>query len=228
MACLGIDETRISSFPVHFHFDSMSTLMPHINRLTMAATLLIPLMGHHFTAASVRAGEPKLSPVQVRHVIDSHFSQRTDYRPADLITRDDTKKVLAMLSAAGWIVPQSRKLTEATLAPESILVRTLSTKNGKRFMRRVAKEHLIYDRLDRVARVSGGPALLRDLVKLPDGYRYAKMHRPRAVPGLLELLPKTGSGKRRTIKDYDKPTGRIYTEKDLAKQLALLQKQKKG
>jgi len=47
----------------------------------------------------------------------------------------------------------------------------------------------------------------------------AKMDRPRGVPGFLELLPKNRSGKTRTIKDYQQPTGLIYTEKQLLKRL---------
>lgn len=202
----------------------MSALMLHFQRLTAAMTLVMPFTWAVLIASSALSDEPNLSPAQVKQVLSRHFSQRDDYRSGDLITRDDTKKVVAALSAAGWNVPQAGKLIEDSLPANSVLVRSLSTKTGKRFMRRVAKERLIYDRLDRVARVSGGPALLRDLPKLPDGYRYAKMDRPRAVPGLLELLPKSGSGKRRTIKNYDKPTSRIYTEKDLADRLEQLRK----
>ena len=34
-----------------------------------------------------------------------------------------------------------------------------------------------------------------------------------------QSLPKKGSGKTRTIKNYQKPTGRIYTEKDLVERI---------
>ena len=61
--------------------------------------------------------------------------------------------------------------------------------------------------------------LLASLVRLPDGDRYAKRRRPRAVPGLADFLPKSPSGKTRKDKDIDKPTGRIYTEADLLRQL---------
>jgi hypothetical protein len=88
-------------------------------------------------------------------------------------------------------------------------------------MRRVSGFDLIYDRLDRVSRVSGGQRMLEAIVRLPDGQRYAKpkSQLPHGVPDFLELLPKNSSGKVRTIRDYDKPTGRLYTADDLLARL---------
>ena len=87
-------------------------------------------------------------------------------------------------------------------------------------MRKVAGQERIYDRLDRISQVAGGESLLQGLVRLPDGERYTMRNPPRGRPDLLELLPKDGSGKTRTIKDYGKPTGQIYTEADLVERLA--------
>jgi hypothetical protein len=67
--------------------------------------------------------------------------------------------------------------------------------------------------------VSGGQRMLRDLAKLPDGERYVKMQTPGAVPDMLALLPKKSSGQKRTIKNYKKPTGRVYTEQALAERI---------
>jgi hypothetical protein len=80
---------------------------------------------------------------------------------------------------------------------------------------------LIYDRLDRVSQVAEGQRTIDALVKLPDGEKYSlpKKQTPKGVPDFLDLLPKHGSGKVRTIKNYDKPTGRVYTEGDLVRRL---------
>ena len=86
-------------------------------------------------------------------------------------------------------------------------------------MRRVSGYKLIYDRLDRIAHESGGQRLIRDLIKLPDGARYARWSPGRGVPGLVDFLPKNRSGKTRTVKDYTKPTGKIYTQKQLLERL---------
>ena len=52
------------------------------------------------------------------------------------------------------------------------------------------------------------------LVRLPNGEKFSKLKKdlPHGVPDILELMPKKGNGMVRTIKDYEKPTGRIYTE----------------
>lgn len=147
------------------------------------------------------------------------LAQREDYQPGDLLTNSDVKEVLKALAAAGWQPPDQKDILAHTLPDDDTLVRTLSTERGKRFMRKVAEDDLIFDRLDRVSRTYGGERMVNDLAKLPDGYKYAKTKRPNGVPGFLDLLPKTGSGKKRSIKDYDKPTGRIYCEKQLLERL---------
>ncbi len=87
-------------------------------------------------------------------------------------------------------------------------------------MRQVSSRELIYDRLDRISRESGGPQLIQDIVKLPDGERYAKPKSGHGVPDLLDLLPKKASGETRKIANYHKPSGSIYTTNDLIVRLA--------
>ena len=66
---------------------------------------------------------------------------------------------------------------------------------------------------------SGGPRLIQDLVKLPDGEKYCKPKSGGGVPDLLDLLPKNASGKTRQIANYDEPTGHIYTQEHLLTRL---------
>ena len=60
---------------------------------------------------------------------------------------------------------------------------------------------------------------MRDLMKLPDAARYAKIDTGRGVPDMIDFLPKSGSSKTRRVKDYKKPTGKLYTFNDLFKYL---------
>ena len=136
----------------------------------------------------------------------------------DVLTQSEVQGLFAELKRKGLSVSDEKKILGRVLDDSDFLVRTLQTADGQRFLSKVAAEPLIYDRLDRIAREPGGQALIRDLVKLPDGDRYAKRKTPRGVPDLLDLLPKDRSGKRRQIKDYDRPTGRIYTVESLIKQ----------
>jgi hypothetical protein len=184
-------------------------------RLGHALALLGLLMGSLAEWSYAAAPSKK----QIAQFVSYELQQKANYQPGDLITLEDVKPILKKLAVAGKPVPNESKVVQDLLPANSALVKHLSSRLGHRFMRKVRNDKLIYDRLDRISRVNGGNALLRDLLKLPDGARYAKMDPGQAVPDLLDLLPKTRSGKTRTIKDYKKPTGRIYTEEDLVKRL---------
>jgi hypothetical protein len=147
----------------------------------------------------------------VEELVNDHFAARKDFRRSDLISKRDVTPIFASLKNAGWQVADEADILALILDEGSAVVRTLRTRDGQQFMRKVAGYRLIYDRLDRITRESGGQRLVADLVKLPDAQRYAKMKPQRGVPSMLEFLPKKKSGKRRRVADYDKPTGRIYT-----------------
>jgi hypothetical protein len=161
-----------------------------------------------------RATDPSAN--QIKQILSAYFMQLPDYQPGDLISQRDAKSVIEEMANQGWQVPKSKELLNNVLGQDAPLVGLLSTKDGKRLMRNVSSYKLVYDRMDRVSRVSGGERMLRDLAKLPDGERYVKMQPPAAVPDMLDLLPKQKSGRKRSIKDYSKPTGRVYTEQALA------------
>jgi hypothetical protein len=162
-----------------------------------------------------------LSPQEVQQIVARYFSQQSGRQPGDIITQSDVAAVLEELAAAGWQPPDHKQLLASTLPDDGPLVSSLRTQQGRRFMRKVSGYESIYDRLDRVSQVSGGQRTIDAIVRLPDGEKYAqpKKKTPHGVPDFLDLLPKNASGKVRTIKDYDKPTGRIYTEADLVNRL---------
>ena len=174
----------------------------------------------------VVAGGPWLKAAEVlpewaavRDVTNSFFAEQHDRQPGDILSKADAQPLFSELNRRGWKVADQQEILAQMLGENDLVVRVLRTAEGRRFMRKVSGEKLIYDRLDRIARESGGPQLIEDLVKLPNGERYARTKPARGDPNLLDLLPKTGSGKRRQIKDYDRPTGRIYTVDDLLKRL---------
>ena len=80
-------------------------------------------------------------------------------------------------------------------------------------MRKVSSDPTVYDRLDRVSQHKRGKATIRELVRLPDGEKYTKAKSGPGNPTIsdLVLIYDRGSAKKRAIKDYDKPTGTIYT-----------------
>lgn len=187
-------------------------------------TVLLVVTGMSMVAPVAHAAAPlgtkqRPSFSQVESIVKSALGEREGYQPKDLINQSDVERVLEALADGGWQPPDHKELLADTLSKDDPLTRILSTERGVKFMRKVKDYELIYDRMDRVGRVRDGKRMLADMAKLPDGERYAKMEPPAGVPGFLELLPKRSSGKTRSIEDYEKPTGRIYTEKQLLKRL---------
>ena len=171
------------------------------------------------TSSLAQSTDKRPSLEQISSLTAEEIAQRKGYQSGDLITQSDVTTVLKSLAAAGWKPADAKEIVSLALPDDDALVRILGTNQGNRFMRQTASVELIYDRLDRVCRVYGGQRMITDLAKLPDGAKLTHLKRPYGVPGFLDLLPKTASGKRRSIKDYEKPTGRIYTEEQLLKRL---------
>ncbi|MHB8970026.1 MAG: hypothetical protein ACYC3X_10145 [Pirellulaceae bacterium] len=202
----------------------MSTAPSRWKNLLLATCLAGLTLSVGSATAQDSAGTPataRLSPQQVQQVVVAHFSDQAKYRPRDLISQSDVADVLKKLAQAGWKPVDQEQILADTLPNDNFLVRLMRTDRGRRFMGKVSDFDLIYDRMDRVSQVSSGPRNLEAIVRLPDGERYAKPKRQliKGVPDFLDLLAKNASGKVRTIKDYDKPTGRIYTEEELLKRL---------
>ncbi len=186
---------------------------------TIAFACFVMLGAGQASISSAQTDQQRLSLEQIGSLTSAELAQREGYQSGDLITQSDVKAVLKTLVGAGWQPADHKEILNLALPDDDALVRTLGTNNGRKFMRQAAGADLIYDRLDRVCRVSGGERMITDLAKLPDGGKYAQLKRPNGVPGFLDLLPKTASGKRRSIKNYEAPTGRIYNETQLTKKL---------
>lgn len=183
-------------------------------RVVLAATFLLCI-----PARSVSA-ESKLPDWQkVREAAEKHFGKQRDRQPRDIISRSDVSGVLLEIEKTGWQVPDQNSLLDQVLGDQHVLVATLRSPKGRRFMSQISGRTGMYDRLDRVSEAAGGAQLIRDIVKLPDGEKYAKPKSGGGVPDLVDLLPKNASGKTRRIPDYDKPTGRLYTVDDLLNRL---------
>jgi hypothetical protein len=192
-----------------------------VGRLVAASLMLCSGVGLLAATEGAAADQPRLPPFEdVQQCVEDYFQKDRDRRKEDLVTRGQVAEVLKQLQQLGWKVPQQQQLIEKVLDDQHVLVRTFRTPAGRRFLSKVADRELIYDRLDRISEVSGGPELIRDVVKLPDGERYAKPQSGGGVPDLLDLLPKNASGRTRRIADYDRPTGHLYTVSDLVAYLA--------
>ena len=167
-----------------------------------------------------RCEETKLPPfTAIRQTVEEHFASQRGRQSRDIISRSEVEAALRQVSQLGWKIEDEAEIINNTLADDHVLIKTFRTPSGRRFMQQIASRPLMYDRFDRIANESGGPQMIRDLVKLPDGERYAKPESGGGVPDLLDLLPKNASGKTRRIQDYHKPTGHLYTVDDLLRRL---------
>jgi hypothetical protein len=156
---------------------------------------------------------------QVRGLVEANFAAHRDRKTGDIISKEDVRPLFVQLKRMGWAIADEEEILEKLLDANDPLVQMLRTPGGQKFMRKVSGYKLIYDRLDRISHEAGGKRLIHDLARLPDGERYARASTRRGVPDLIDLLPKQGSGRKRRVKDYDKPTERIYTVDGLLKQL---------
>jgi hypothetical protein len=186
-----------------------------------AAALSALLFALPFLAGKLLAGTENELPAfgKVQSIVETYFHDAS-MRPGEIISKSQVEQVLNAIGEAGWDVADKQEILDATLDDGHVLVSTLRTPAGRRFMNKISTRELMYDRLDRVSQVSGGQQLIRDLVKLPDGEKYAKPKSGGGVPDLLDLLPKKASGKTRRIADYHKPTGHLYTASALVDRLS--------
>ena len=103
------------------------------------------------------------------------------------------------------------------LADDEFLVRALRSPKGIGLMRRIAVMNGGYDRLDRLSRIPNGQQIVHQLIEGPDGYKLiGYMTDSRGGKELGKMLGRTAQDG-----DLNKPTGRIYTEKQL---LSVLEK----
>lgn len=187
----------------------------------VALVLFMSIAAVLTTAARGVAAETKLSVDQVKQLVAQHFQSLPGYRPGDIISQSEVEAVLKQLAAYGFQPEDSQEIIADTLPDSSSLVTLLRSPRGRKYMSKVNGYTLIYDRLDRVTRVSSGVTTLDMLIRLPNGEKFShlKSQLPKGVPDILDLMPKKGNGLVRSIKDYEKPTGRIYSEADLVKRL---------
>jgi hypothetical protein len=174
----------------------------------MLAALLI---GVSALAAGPAKGSDKDVPIpkfsDVRKTVLQYFEKRPDFKPDDLITREDVEPLLKQLQKKGLPLDDADEILEKLPGEGEFLVDQLSTPNGRRFMRQLKKYPDGYDRLDRLSRMPHGQQTIRDLIRNPGGAT------------LIEYMTTTKGGKEMgkqlsntpTGKNFNAPTNRIYT-----------------
>jgi hypothetical protein len=87
----------------------------------------------------------------------------------------------------------------------------LRTRKGTQFMRNLAKDGGKFDTLDRFRKLPRGYTMLQTMIDTPKGHQLlSDMVTAKTGKGTAEQLARSPEGK-----DFDKPTGLIYTEEAL-------------
>jgi hypothetical protein len=181
-------------------------------------TVLVLLATPGGIAAAPRAGAsttPAPTTIDLKSIVSGSLGQDRNYRPGDLITQKRVASVLAALKASGWEVPHSRELLARVPSDGEFLVRALSTEKGVAFMRTISRLGGGYDRVDRLSRIPNGRQLVERLIQGPDGHKLVVYLAESA--GGKELG--TMLGRATDTAEFNKPTGRIYTEHQLLAEL---------
>lgn len=170
-------------------------------------------------AAQTAAAVPQIrSFSDVRSLTGQHLAASgTDYRDGDLITRKQVTELFELLEHAGWEVPEQQSVLNKVLSAGDFIARELlSTPKGRQFMRKIAGYKLGYDRLERMSQLPQGQMSVHDLIhKVPNGHTW------------IQAMTGTQRGKRlgdrlsnsRQGKDFNEPTGHLYTAKQLLEEL---------
>lgn len=161
------------------------------------------------TSLCTSAAEKRKMPSfdQVTMTVEEFFGRESNFKPGDIISRSQVQRLLDDLQRGGWKVPHGEELLDRIPDDSELLVRELRTRDGRKFARQIARYPQAYDRLDRLVRMPTGKSILHRLVKGPDGYKLL-MYMTTAPGGdeLGRMLSNSASGR-----DFNKPTGRIYT-----------------
>jgi len=157
-------------------------------------------------AAEPQPGRAKPIPSmsEIEDVVLRYFRAKPDYRPGDLITKEDVEPLLGKLKQKGLPLPDAKQILEKTPTKGDFLTQQLRTPDGRKFMRQISGYKDAYDRLDRLSRLPHGQQTIRDLIRGPDGYK------------MVEYMTTTTGGNELGKQLFERPAGEGFQRLDRA------------
>lgn len=162
-----------------------------------------------FSAADNTADpeEPLPSFSLVAKTVRRQFVALPDYAPGDIISVSEVEPVFDHLRRMDWQVVDQRSILSQVPGDRDFLVRQLRTEEGREFMQQIKTLPSAYDRLDRLTTLPHGRQTVVDLIRATDGHKMVEyMTTTQGGRNLGRQLGHSPRGK-----DFNKPTGRIYT-----------------
>lgn len=144
---------------------------------------------------------------QVEKTVRRQFAAQPGYVPGDVISTSNVQPVFDHLRRMDWQVIDQRSILSLVPEDRNFLVRQLRTDEGRKFMQQIKALPSAYDRLDRLTTLPNGRQTVVDLIRATDGYKMVEYMT--TTQGGQNLGRQLGHGPRG--KDFNKPTGRIYT-----------------
>jgi hypothetical protein len=183
---------------------------------SLAAMLLLA------TAAPAQQGRSKIPSLdQIDSMTEDYFARQPKYHPGEIISQSQVRGLFEEFWRYGWKVPRQDELLRRVPDDSELLVRELRTKDGRKLSQQIAHYPLGFDQLDRLSRMPTGKSILQRTVRGPDGYKLLQYLGE--APGgnvMGQMLSGTPTGR-----DFNKPTGRIYTVSALIEQLRARQEE---
>lgn len=213
-----------SRFHVGFHLAGQPAMSLIKSFAGIVCLAILGLGGGAVSAAVATAAEAQFVPreIDIAGAIREHFSTQKGYKSGDFITHKMVEEALQTLERkTKWKLDERDRKALLKLTPDdkSFLAQQLTSKAGKSFARQIASMPLGYDKLDRLAQLPQGRSTVERLVAGPDGYKLLEyMTSSRGGHELSRMLSADGKG------NFEKPTGKIYDEKQLVMALTQLHK----
>jgi hypothetical protein len=152
---------------------------------------------------------------RVTRTVETHLTANRNYRAGDLLTTATVEPLFRKLEKINWKVADRRDILKLMLSDSDWLARQFATQSGRDFMRQIAALPSGYDRVDRYRRMPWGQEQLVELINAADGYKMIEyMTTTRGGKNLGGMLSQGVNGE-----NFNRPTGRIYTELDFLKRL---------
>jgi hypothetical protein len=185
---------------------------PFFVRLGALLLLIAPLPRG---ATGVERERPLPEFPVIRAVVLRELVHPPKRAPDDMIARSEVEPVFDQLRLMGWVVRDRKAILKRLPRDTDFVLQRLRTDNGRRFMRKVSKFPLGYDRLYRLASLPGGRQLVVDLINDKGGSQLiAYLTGSQGGRNLGKMLKGVPNGA-----DFNQPTGRIFTTEQLITRL---------
>ena len=187
--------------------------------LVCAAAIMVTSLASGLTAPAVIGATSDVKSLPdwstLEQVASRHLATLPDYQPGDLIVESNVMPMFDQFQQMGWNVTERRVIQRQLIKDADFVARKLRTKKGMKFMRNIVKYPDAFDRLYRMAALSGGRTLVNDLIAEPAGHEMIEyLTTSKGGKNMGKMLARAPKGS-----DFNKPTGRIFTEKQLLDRL---------